>query len=172
MFVLALSTSAQATALITVPTSTPAELPIYDEPAFDWNGFYAGVYGVAVEAGGGVQAGIGVQLGVNAQFGFYLLGAEVAVHGIEAGLADVGGTGYGQLLGRAGLIVRDDTLVYAAGGFGLDLSTTDESHLLLGAGLEIAVTETLSVEAEYLHGFPIAGSESNDQITLGANWHF
>ena len=41
--------AAFAADLITVPTSTPAEMPVYEEPGFDWSGFYAGVYGGAHE---------------------------------------------------------------------------------------------------------------------------
>ena len=96
--------------LITVPTSTPAEMPVYEEPGFDWSGFYAGVYGGAQNgATSGTQYGLGIQAGVNAQFDFYLLGAEVAVHGLTGGA--VGNTSYGQILGRAGLVVSDNVLV-------------------------------------------------------------
>jgi outer membrane immunogenic protein len=114
--------TAFAADLITVPTSTPAEMPVYEEPGFDWSGFYAGVYGGAQNgATSGTQYGLGVQAGVNAQFDFYLLGAEVAVHGLTGGA--VGNTSYGQILGRAGLVVNDNVLVYAAGGYGIESRT-------------------------------------------------
>ena len=162
--------TAFAADLITVPTSTPVEVPVYEEPGFDWSGFYAGVYGVGQNSPvGGMQYGLGVQAGVNAQFDFYLLGAEVAVHGLTGG---VGNTSYGQILGRAGLVVTDDVLVYAAGGYGLDLGAPAEDDVLLGGGVEFAVTENVSLEAEYLHGFPLSGGNSKDQITIGANFHF
>lgn len=162
--------TAFAADLITVPTSTPAELPVYEEPGFDWSGFYAGVYGAGQNGPvSGMQYGLGVQAGVNAQFDFYLLGAEVAVHGLTGG---VGNTTYGQILGRAGLVVTDDVLVYAAGGYGIDLGTPAEDDLLLGGGVEVAVTENVSLEAEYLHGFPLSGGNAKDQVTIGANFHF
>ena len=159
--------------LITVPTSTPAEMPIYEEPGFDWNGFYAGVYGVAQHGEtSDTQYGLGIQAGYNAQFDFYLLGAEVAVHGLPGNDA-VGETSYGQLLGRAGLVISDNVLVYGAGGYGIDLGAPEEEDILLGGGVELAVTESISVEARYLHGFPLGeGGNSKDQFTLGANWHF
>src|SRR5690606_5924437 len=138
---------------------------------FDWSGFYAGVYGGAQNSAvGGTQYGLGVQAGVNAQFDFYLLGAEVAVHGLTGG--SVGDTSYGQILGRAGLVVSDDVLVYAAGGYGIDLGPPDEQDVLLGGGVELAVTDTISVEAQYLHGFPLNGGSAKDQFTVGANFHF
>lgn len=162
--------TAFAADLITVPTSTPAELPVYEEPGFDWNGFYAGVYGAFQGSPvGGDQYGIGVQAGVNAQFDFYLLGAEVAVHGLTGG---VGGTSYGQILGRAGLVVTDDVLIYAAGGYGIDLGAPEEDDLLVGGGVEVALTDQITIEAQYLHGFALNGDNPKDQITVGANFHF
>lgn len=164
--------TALAADLITVPTSTTTEMPIYEESGFDWSGFYAGVYGAAQNgAASGTQYGLGVQAGVNAQFDFYLLGAEVAVHGLTGG--SVGETTYGQILGRAGLIVSDDVLVYAAGGYGLDLGPPDEQDVLLGGGVELAVTDSITVEAQYLHGFPLNdGGNAKDQFTVGAAFHF
>ena len=106
---------------------------------------------------------------MNAQFDFYLLGAEVAVEGLSG---DVGDTTYGQILGRAGLVATDDVLVYAAGGYGMDLGAPDESDLLAGGGVELAITDNISVEAQYLHGFPVNGGNSKDQFTVGANFHF
>jgi outer membrane immunogenic protein len=162
--------TAFAADLITVPTSTPVEVPVHEEAGFDWSGFYAGVYGVGQNGSvSGMQYGLGVQAGVNAQFDFYLLGAEVAVHGLTGG---VGNTSYGQILGRAGLVVTDDVLVYAAGGYGLDLGAPEEDDLLVGGGVEFAVTENVSLEAEYLHGFPLSGGNAKDQVTIGANFHF
>jgi outer membrane immunogenic protein len=160
-----------AAVMITVPTSTPAEMPIHEAAGFDWSGFYAGIYGGAQNgAASGTQYGLGVQAGVNAQFDFYLLGAEVAVHGLAGG--SVGDTSYGQILGRAGLVVSDDMLVYAAGGYGIDLGPPNEQDVMLGGGIELAVTDSITVEAQYLHGFPLAGGNGNDQFTFGANFHF
>lgn len=165
--------SALAADPIAIPTSSgPAAMPIYDDAGFDWSGFYAGVYGVAqAGATSGMQYGPGIQAGVNAQFDFYLVGAEVAVQGLDGGTATE--TSYGQILGRAGLVVSDDVVVYAAGGYGLDLGPPDQQDVLLGGGVELAVTDSISLEAQYLHGFPL-GEDGNakDQFTLGANFHF
>lgn len=156
--------------MITVPTSTPVEMPVYEPAGFDWNGFYAGVYGAAQNGEtSGTQYGLGVQAGVNAQFDFYLLGAEVAVHGISG---DVGETTYGQILGRAGLVVTDDVVIYGAGGYGIDLGSRNDSDALVGGGVELAVSDSISVEAQYLHGFPLNGGNAKNQFTVGANFHF
>lgn len=161
---------AVAADVITVPISSQAELPIYEVAGFDWSGFYAGVYGSAQNSAlWGTQYGLGANAGVNAQFDFYLLGAEVAVQGLTDGLGD---TTYGQLLGRAGLVVSDNVLLYTAGGYGIDLGTPDEQDALLGGGVELAVTDSVSVRAQYLHGFPLQGDNPKDQFSVGANFHF
>lgn len=163
--------TASAADMITIGTSTPVEVPLYQDPGFDWAGFYAGVYGAAQSsAAADSEYGLGIQVGVNAQFDFYLVGAEVAVHGLTGGA--VGDTSYGQILGRAGLVITDDVLVYAAGGYGIDLGPPDERDALLGGGVELAITDNVSVEAQYLHGFPIDGGNAKDQFTIGANFHF
>ena len=162
---------AQASDLITVPTSTQAELPIHEQAVFDWSGFYAGVYaGIQDSPGNGMQYGAGINAGVNAQFDFYLLGAEVAVEGLTD--EGAGETVYGQILGRAGLVVADDVLIYAAGGYGMDLGPPSEEDILAGGGVELAVTDSVSVRAQYLHGFPATGDEPKNQFTFGANFHF
>jgi outer membrane immunogenic protein len=149
---------------ITIPISTTAELAVTDTTACDWSGFYAGLYG-------GVQFGAGsLNVGINTQFDFYLLGAEVAV----SGLADdgAGETSYGQILGRAGLVVSDNMVVYAAGGYGIDLGPPSEEDILIGGGVELSVTDSVSLRAQYLHGFPTIGGSPKEQITFGAAYHF
>jgi len=162
--------SAMAADLITVPTSSTVDMPVYEEPGFDWSGFYAGLYGVGQNSEvGGAQYGVGAQAGVNAQFDFYLLGAEVAVHGLTG---DAGNTSYGQILGRAGLVVTDDVLIYAAGGYGIDLGVPEEDDALLGGGVEVALTENVSLDAQYLRSIPLSGDNAKDQVSFGANFHF
>jgi outer membrane immunogenic protein len=164
--------AAMAADLITIPTSTQAELPIAEDVGFDWNGFYAGVHGVAQNGSiSGVQYGLGAQAGVNAQFDFYLLGAEVAVSGL-ADNGTVADTTSGQILARAGLFVSDNVAIYAAGGYGIDLGVPEEQDALLGGGVELAVTDSVSVRAQYLHGFPVQGDNAKDQFTFGASYHF
>lgn len=167
---LAASSAVHAADVISLPTSTPVAVPVHDtaEP-FDWSGFYAGVYGAARIVDGQNQLGLGLQAGVNAQFDFVLLGAEVQVEGLNG---DVGDTSYGQLLGRAGLVATDDVVVYAAGGYGIDLGNPQMDSALAGAGVEVAITDTISLEAEYLRSFSFDEGEPADSITFGANFHF
>jgi outer membrane immunogenic protein len=165
----AMPAAAQAVDLLSVPTSSNESLPVADS-GFDWNRFYAGVYGVGQSsAAGGGQFGGGLDLGVNGRFEFVLVGAEVAVQGLGGG---AGGVGYVQGLGKAGLALSDDIVAYGAGGAGLSLSGPSESDALFGGGVELAVTDDVSVGARYIHGFPITGANPKDQVTIGANFHF
>lgn len=157
---------------ITVPTSGASlDVPVAQGAPFDWAGFYAGVHGV-VQApdAGAASLGAGVSLGAQTTFDFYLVGAEVAVQGLTG---SAGETAYGQVLGRAGLVVTDDVVVYAAAGYGLDLGAPTESDFLVGGGLEVSVSDAVSLRAQYLRGFPAAttGTQGN-QFSFGAAFHF
>jgi outer membrane immunogenic protein len=162
---------AQAADAIALPVaSTPVAVPVVDNAGFDWNGFYAGLYGVAQSSPAwGTQYGLGINAGVNAQFDFFLVGTEVALHGLTGGAID---TTYGQVLGKAGVVVTDDLLLYAATGYGIDLGAPVEDDFLLGGGVELAVADDFTVRAQYLHGFAITGGNPKEQVTLGANFHF
>lgn len=164
------ATGAHAADLITMPvSSSPIEIPVAD-PGYDWNGFYAGVYGVVQNSPAwGTQYGLGINVGVNAQLDFFLVGAEVALHGLTGGAID---TTYGQVLGKAGVVITDSVLLYAAAGYGIDLGAPAEDDFLLGGGVEMAVADNISVRAQYLHGFPITGGNPKDQVTVGAHFHF
>ena len=138
--------------------------------AFDWNGFYTGVYGVVQSSElRGTEVGAGVEAGVNAQFDFFLVGGEVALHGLTGDTID---TAYGQVTGRGGVLVTDDLLAYASAGYGMELSGTGERDFLAGGGLEYAVSDGISINAEYLRGFDVEGGNPKDQISLGARFHF
>lgn len=163
-------TAAHAADLITMPvSSTPVEIPVA-ESGYDWTGFYTGVYGVVQNSPAwGTQYGLGINAGVNAQFDFFLVGAEVALHGLTGGAID---TTYGQVLGKAGVVITDEVMIYAAAGYGIDLGWPAEEDVLLGGGVEMAVADNISVRAQYLHGFPLTGGNPKDQFTVGAHFHF
>lgn len=154
---------------ITVPLdSTGRSVPLTDSAA-DWSGFYAGVYGVVQqgEASGG-QVGLGLTAGVNAQIDFVLVGAEVNLQGLTGDAVD---TAYGSVLGRSGLVLDDNILLYAAAGYGWDLAG-GQSDVLAGGGVEFAVNDQLSLNAQYLRGFDQTGDNAKDQLSLGARFHF
>lgn len=153
----------------TIELSSDATLPVAADGEFDWSGFYAGVYAGVATSPTGTTPLVGINAGVNAQFDFFLVGGEVAVQGISE---DLGETAQGQILGRAGLVVTEDALVYAAGGYGIDVGSPNEQDFLLGAGAEFAVTDSISLRAQYLHSFPAQSGEAQDQVTFGAAFHF
>lgn len=153
-----------------VPVSSNAAVPVADDTGFDWNGFYAGIYGVAQSSPlGGFQYGAGLAVGANAAFDFFLVGGEVAFLGLTGG---AGSTSYVQVLGKGGLILTDDVAVYGAAGYGLDTGAPVQDQALVGAGVELALTDDVTVRAQYLHGFPITGANPIEQVTVGANLHF
>lgn len=164
--------AARAADPLVVPLSSDQALAVTDttDTAFDWNGFYGGVYGVAQSGAiSGQQYGIGIDLGVNARFEFVLVGAEIAFQGL---VGDGTSTSYLQTIGRVGVAATDDLVLYAAGGVSVDLGMADETDALVGGGLELAVTEDLSLRGQYLHGIPLSGANPKDQLTVGANFHF
>ncbi len=162
---------ARAADLLAYSTSGGQSVPVSStQPAYDWSGFYAGVYGAYQHASAtGDSFGLGVDAGVNATFNFALVGAEVAVTGLDV---DSTAQGYGEALGRAGLLVTDNTLLYGHAGYGLDLGSGGAGDMLVGGGIEYAVNPTTSLRAQYLHGIPTNGDDSRDQVTLGAQFHF
>ena len=169
-WVLLTGAAVAADAIGVATSSSPVPVPVHDEGSFDWGGFYAGVFaGVRSGSSSGTQAALGIQAGVNAQFDFYLVGAEVAVEGLTGG---VGETSYGQLLGRAGLVATDDVVIYAAGGYGIDLGAPAKEDVLLGLGAEMALSDSLTIEAQYLRSIPVAGGNASNQFTIGTNFHF
>lgn len=161
----------QAADLITVPIQSGAgAIPVADAAGFDWDRFYVGLYGVGQRTvHADEQLGIGLNLGVDTQIDMLLIGGEVALQWTGNDAVD---TTYGRLLSRVGLLVTDDVLVFAAAGAGLNLGTDSGTDFLLGGGVEVAVNESTTLRAQYLHGFPIEGEGVRDQVTLGANFHF
>jgi outer membrane immunogenic protein len=154
---------------LAVAMSTNEAVPVTDT-SFDWDGFYAGVYGVVQSSPlGGAQFGAGLDLGVNARFEFVLVGAEVAYHGLGGG---AGATSYLQGLARLGVAVTDDVVIYGAGGAGIDLGAPVETDALVGGGVELALADRISVRGQYLHGFALTGANPKEQVTIGANFHF
>lgn len=162
--------AANAADPIVVPLeSAGINVPVAGE-SFDWSGFYAGVYGVtqsSAERDGSV--GIGIEAGVNATFDFFLVGGEVALHGLTADTID---TAYGQVTGRGGVLVTDQLLAFVSAGYSAELTGTGEAGVLAGGGLEFALSNDVSVSAEYMREFAIEGDNPSDQFSLGAKFHF
>lgn len=129
---------------------------------FDWDGFYAGVYGGGVPFGdtswnAGIFTGVNVSLdsavfGVEAQ-----LGADMAdENSLDALVLGKGGVSFGS------------TLVYVTGGAGV---VSGDWGYALGGGADYGVTDYMSVRGEVL-GTGEWGSMPNDlRLTAGLAFH-
>lgn len=159
---LAVSMSAAASA---ADLLTPLD-PIYDSPLFDFEGLYVG--GTAGAALSGTLAGT---LGV-------VVGANFAVtDGIIAGVEFQGDTywnggGYAAYdalaLGRVGGFVSDNTMIYADLGAGLLNGT---AVYAFGGGLELAMTEQLSVRGDLQGIGAFGGGPTTAKATVGLLFH-
>ena len=185
-----------STAAITAATAAdldfdyPALVDIPSAAAFDWTGFYAGIYagygaGRAtstnvvnasvenIDARGGL---LGATLGANAQFDSFVLGVEgdVGWSGVNGSQACVNSPGF-DCLGRMtwvgsgklrGGVAIDRLLVFGTAGLAVGGLTAETSPApggstgtfsstvwgwTVGAGAELAVTDAISVKAEYAY---------------------
>lgn len=158
------------------PVTAPAQVPVFDAPGFDWNGFYAGA---SLGGENNINTGdtaltLGGQVGVNVVYDFFLFGAEL---GVDAVFDSVETYASGEILGRAGVLVTDDFLVYAALGYDTDFGAANGNgdHILAGAGVELAVMENVSIDGRYLYGWEQTGNAGTSDVhkfTIGANFHF
>ena len=191
MFVRSLSLGVAAAALLVggaqaadliIPT-TPE--PIYEAAGFDWEGLYAGVNvggvftntnGLTNLQGNASQFSVGGAVGVNfIAYDPILLGLEVQGDYV---FQDGDDAGIFLALARVGAVVTDQVVVYAAGGVGLtSRSGTSDSIYALGGGVEVAVTDAVSVRGEVL-GLGDFSNAAGDQFfdgakaTVGVFYHF
>ena len=203
---LVMASSAHAADLIVAPVEM--------SNAYDWSGFYAGViggygWGNTAFTAGGVTTNIGtsgwllgVDAGANAQWDMFVLGVEgdVAWSNIGATSTALGASAtttlewLATLRGRAGVAV-EQALIYATAGLaigGVKTTTVIPSSFssthtgwTVGAGVEYAATETISLKAEYAYtdfgavsdGGALAGAAISihptvHAVKVGANFHF
>lgn len=173
---------AQAADLI-IPT-TPE--PMYEAAGFDWEGLYAGAelggvfnnFGVGSLPSNVTQGVVGGIIGVN------FMVADPLLLGLEAQADYVWGSGgdAGLFLAMAhvGAVVTDRVLVYAAGGVGFQtMSGFDNSGVYaLGGGVEVALTDSVTVRGEILglgdFSGPFSGGDffESTKATVGIFYHF
>ena len=177
-----LAGGAQAADLI-IPT-TPQ--PIYEAAGFDWEGLYAGVRvgGQFVGADASTYAGypinstsgvLGAAVGVNfIPVDPFLIGAEVTGDYIWNNSFSTGEF-FANL--RAGAVVTDSVLVYAIGGLGTNNRTGfSQGVYQLGAGVELAVTDSVTVRGELVGQGDFDGAADpffeGAKATVGVFYHF
>jgi outer membrane immunogenic protein len=177
-----LAGGAQAADLI-IPT-TPQ--PIYEAAGFDWEGLYVGarvggqftgdsasLYATTpINTTSGV---VGAAVGVNfIPVDPFLLGAEVTGDYIWSNDFS-SGEFFANL--RAGAVVTDSVLVYALGGIGTNTRNgANEGVYQLGGGVELAVTDAITVRGELVgQGDFDGGSDpffEGAKATVGVFYHF
>ena len=171
-----LVSGAQAADLI-IPT-TPQ--PIYEAAGFSWDGLYAGVnVGGAFYDGGDARVTLGGAVGVNFLVSDpILVGAEIrGDYYFEND--DFLSAGEFLALGRVGAVVTDEVLVYAAAGVGTRFGDGFDSFgvYALGGGVEVAVTDSVTVRGEVL-GYGSFDDNNDDDFftnakaTVGVFYHF
>jgi outer membrane immunogenic protein len=176
-----LAGGAQAADLI-IPT-TPQ--PIYEAAGFDWEGLYAGVRvggqfanattdyaNYPLSSTSGV---LGAAVGVNfIPVDPFLIGAEVTGDYIWNNAFSTGEF-FANL--RAGAVVTDSVLVYAIGGLGTNNRTGfSEGVYQLGGGVELAVTDSITVRGELVGQGDFDGAADSffegAKATVGVFYHF
>ena len=169
----ALFSSAALAADLIIPT-TPA--PIMESAGFSWDGLYAGMQFGGLFYPTTSYGSVGIHAGVN------FVVADPILLGVEA-TADYlnnGNIGVSQYFAnaRVGALVSDQVLLYAIGGLGLEtIGGFTNGIYQLGAGVELAVTEAISVRGQLTGiGFfdPAIRVNAFDgaRATVGVSYHF
>ena len=157
--------TASAASAADLLVDTPAD-PIYSSPLFNFEGLYIGA------TGGGAYTGtlygtVGVVVGAN----------FAVTDGIIAGIEFQGDTywngggyaGYDVLgLARVGGFLADNTMIYGDVGAGLMNGT---AVYAFGGGVELALTEQLSVRGDLQGIGAFGGGPTTAKATAGLLWH-
>ena len=152
---LAAAAPALAADLITTPPMV--------EDSFSWEGAYVGGFISSYPFSG--QLGAGVELGANfLPAESFLIGVSISGAAYATGFAPEG-----FLKGRAGF-VADKVVVYGFGSVGNFVGGPGLYEL--GAGLEVAVTDNLSLDAEAGSVGFIGAAPAFPRLEAGVRFHF
>lgn len=166
-----MSSVAQAADLI-IPT-TPA--PIMESAGFSWDGLYIGARGGYNGYNGSTYGVIGGVVGANFIVADpILLGAEVTADYIWNNTTSAGEYFFNL---KAGAVVTDSVLIYALGGVGnYATAGTNAGVYQLGGGVELAVTDAITVRGELVGQGDFDGANDaffeGAKATVGVFYHF
>ncbi len=139
--------------------------PAYSANGFDWNRYYIGLNSSYIGTGTNYW-GIGGVMGINIQDGAIVYGGELEASARVAN-GNISG-GLFQATARAGYLLSDDMLVYAIAGGG---SNNGTGIGLVGAGVEFAVVQDVTVGAEYNYLFDGSGYVGHE-VDGKVRWYF
>ncbi len=136
---------------------------------FDWDGPYVNVsaFGVATNFGPGFLGGVAGTIGVGGTSDSFYYGAELT--GVIIGFPGLAFAG--ELKGRLGVLVSDDFLLYATAGVGAANLGGITPYGILGVGAEFAVTDTMSIRAQYQADI-FAPNAIGHVGAIGLSWYF
>lgn len=129
---------------------------------FDWNGYYAGVYGGGVPMGT-TSWNAGIFTGVNVQMESIVFGAEAQLGADFAATTSLDAL----VMGKGGLSLGN-TLVYGTLGTGF---VSGDFGYALGGGAEYGVTQTMSVRGEALATGKWGAGPADLRLTGGLAFH-
>lgn len=166
---LATATALSATAAQAADLYKPDPVMAMASPSFNWDGFYAGIGGAGSFYNTGVTIGqVEVEAGVNFTSGDFLFGAEAlvgwAINNAGTNSAVIGAEG------RLGYLVTPEVLLYLSGG-GVHYFNGSTTFGTLGAGVEFAVTDDVSLDLEYKYLWNSAALNGHE-IGASVLWHF
>lgn len=169
----ALMGSAAFAADLTIPSSPE---PILDSEGLSWEGLYIGAIGGGYSEDGDAQGFIGGVIGGNV----YVADPVFVGGELQANYYFENDDWYDAwevlALGKLGVVVSPGFAIYAAAGVGYkSFSNGDEySEYALGAGIEAAVTESVSIRGDILAvGFPDYDEAfSGARASVGLFYHF
>jgi opacity protein-like surface antigen len=150
---------------------------------FSWEGVYAGLY-VTGQTDDTTPTtdwvfGAGGNVGINFLLDPVLLGVEGDISVLtDNNLLPADTVDWqGQVIARAGVLVTDSVLAYGLAGFGAHSDTA--AYIPVGAGLEVALTDRISLKGQYEYHWDIDESDALATTTdsahvgkVGFNFHF
>ena len=161
-------TSAASAADLLINTE-PAPEPVVDNTVsgFAWEGPYAGLW---VSGQTDNIYGLGADLGVNVMI------TENVFAGVEGNVAWLS---QGDTLPETWEAQGHGKLGFSAGNFafyglaGAGFNDNTDAYVPVGVGAEVAVTDALSLKAEYQYQFDLDNSAEDAHVgKVGFNWHF